>query len=301
MNLTTLNTLFSNFSSHKLKSFTKNHLAHANESYIVATSDSQKYVIKILKVQGVESARIESLIQQKVHEARIITPRYLPLKDGEIVGNIKGINFTISDFINGSRDTHVSPGLFFSMGATMARLHQSLEGLIVPSNGAQWLAQGNIQRDLRGYKGNLKAGLSLTLYENLELLSYDLPKSVIHGDLTFNNIFTVADQVTAIFDFETAENAPRVLDIARTFLSLRREVKYPAEIILMNLINGYNSTALFQLTKSELSHLESAINYAAIACAIWCANHNQEDATRIYMHLAKETEEVVRFTLSCIR
>lgn len=301
MNFATLNMLFNSFSSHKLESFTKNSLAYANESYIVTTDNKRKYVIKILKTQGAEGARVEALIQQKVYEADIVTPRYLSLKNGEIVGEVSGIKFTVSDYIIGSRDKHISPELFFSMGATMAKFHRSLEGVTIPPNNAQWLAQTNIQRDFREYNGNFKAELSIALHENLNLPALDLPTSVIHGDFTFNNIFTIQNRVTAVFDFETAQNTARVLDIARTFLSLRREVEYPADVILANLISGYNSAAQSRLTKAEITHLGDAIKYAAIACAIWCANHDQEYATEVYMGLSKETKEVVNSTIILAR
>lgn len=296
MNLATLNDLFGNFSSQTLTSFTKNNLAYANESYIVTTDRNHKYVIKVLKTQGAESASVEALIQQKVYDAGIVTPRYIPLRNGDIVGRVRGINFTVSEYITGGRDTVSSPKLFLSMGSVMAKIHQSLDGVSIPVNRAQWLAQENVKRDLQEYTGALKAELTGALNAALSFLRHALPASGIHGDFTLSNIFTTKDSVAAVFDFETAENAPRILDIARTFLSLRRKVEYPAEVVLAKLIEGYRSTAQLPLTRVEFECLEGAINYTAAACAIWCANHDQEDAAKKYMLLAKETNGVVNNT-----
>lgn len=297
MNLATLNDLFSNFSSHALKSFTKNRLAHANESYIVTADNDHKYVIKILMTQGVESARVEALIQHRACRAGIVTPCYLPLKNGHVVGEAHGVNFTVSEYIIGGRDATISPQLFLSIGNVMAKIHQSLDGVIIPLNDAQWLAQTNVQRDFQGYSGTLKAELASALDKNPSFSADGLPASVIHGDLTLNNIFTNKDSVVAVFDFETAENAPRTLDIARTFLSLRRQVEYPAEVILAKLLKGYDAATDRSLTRMELERLNDAIKYVAVACAVWCASHKQEDGTKEYLRLSEEADEIVNNTI----
>lgn len=287
MNLASLNELFNDFSRQKLVSSVRNKLAKANESYIVTTTSKKKYVIKVLETQSVESLKVEASIQEKIIAGGIVSPRYLQLSNGEILGKKKDKFFAVSEYIDGKREASVVPRLFFEMGGTLAKIHQSLTAMTVPFNSAQWLCLDNARHELDIYSGPLKNDLSNLLNDNIGIFGCGLPESVIHGDLTFSNIFTSSDKVVAVFDFETSENTLRILDIARTYLSLRREVDFPSAMILKQLTDGYNAVATDPLTDLELINLRSAINYAAAACAVWCVNHDQDNSARAYLGIVK--------------
>lgn len=74
----------------------------------------------------------------------------------------------------------------------------------------------------------------------LELFESNLPKALIHGDLMLDNVFADGESVTAVFDFETVEYSYRILDVARSCLSLAYAGSLDDEEILRALWCGYD-------------------------------------------------------------
>jgi len=266
MNLPDLNRVFGEFSGDTLVAYRKNTLANANQLYIVTTASNKKYAIKFLETQNAEGAKSEITIQQKMRATSIRTPRYLPLKNREIVGTAGSKRFVVYKYVEGVQEKTATIQLIHDMGVTLAKIHQSIESVAVPFNGAQWLRLDNVRNEL-SHSSAFNRRLSEMLDENIHIFGSSLPQTVIHGDLTLNNLLTKNGKVTAIFDFETAEKTLRILDIARTFLSLTRTTEHTAKTILSKLSEGYNSAADIPLTKAELLNFKAAIRYVAVACA----------------------------------
>src|SRR5439155_12843856 len=109
------------------------------------------------------------------------------------------------------------------LGATLARIHTSLHGMTIPSSDLQWLQPEHAERNVHAYSGPLQAKFAVLLQKGQELFEANLPKAVIHGDLMINNVFAADDKITVVFDLETVDHNYRVLDVARTFLSLQSE------------------------------------------------------------------------------
>lgn len=287
MDLTHLDQIFKQFSQDELVEFTRNKLANANELYTIRTVDNQKYVIKFLETQSIESVETEVVIHERIRATGINIPHYLELSDGNVIGRDGDRSFVLYKYLDGKQETHAARPLFSEIGATLAKIHSSLEGVVVPSNESQWLSLANARHDLLNYSGGLKETLRKLLEDNINIFQHELPQSVVHGDLTISNILTGSDKVVAVFDFETAENTLRILDVARTFLSLRRTAEEPAEIILADLINGYNSATRSPITKPETHYFWTAVNYVAAACSAWCVTHKQDSSAEAYMRIIK--------------
>jgi Ser/Thr protein kinase RdoA (MazF antagonist) len=74
---------------------------YANESHLVELANGDRIVVRILKLTTPERARQEVSIQQALISAGMTTPVSQTLKDGDIVGEVNGLPFTISHMIEG--------------------------------------------------------------------------------------------------------------------------------------------------------------------------------------------------------
>jgi len=285
MDLAFLDSLFHQYSDDDLVNYKRNETAFANEAYVITTKADKRYVVRLLKTQSPESARVEATLQAQLKRAGLGTPQYLRLKNGEVVSNYGGRDFTIAEFMVGGHPKTISPKLVANFGATLARIHTSLHGMMIPTSDLQWLRPEYAQRDFHAYSGSLKARFAALLQKGQELFQSNLPKAVIHGDLIGNNIFAADDTITVVFDFETVDYNYRVLDVARTLLSLQSETPDGLNNTLNALIQGYNAQSSNALTQAETDSLHLAIQFTAAACGLWCATHGAEQSAEKYANL----------------
>lgn len=282
-----LNDLFHEYSPIDVVSATTSEEAFANEVFDITTSDDQRYFLKVLKKQHADAIAHEVEMQKLLREAGISTPEYLEITPGQYVGQHETERFLLSRYIPGSSPKSVSSKLIRSFGATLARLHDALEGVSVPANDMQWLNPEKVKADVVSYDGEVRSDLDTLLEHGLPLFDQDLPRAVTHGDLWMSNVFAEDDEITTVFDLETAEEAPRIIDLARTYTSLRFNSEYTADEVLSGLVDGYNSVAKQQLTTAEVTNLNQAIAFVCGACATWHA----VNGTRYrdpYIRLGKE-------------
>jgi Ser/Thr protein kinase RdoA (MazF antagonist) len=282
-----LNQLFHSYSPNELESVERNSAAYANEVYDLTDSDGQKYVMRVLKIQDPASVNLEAHMQTMLNASGIRTPQYLEFGDHNYVGEQNGHHFTLSKYIEGNAPTTASPELVRDFGVLLARFHGCLSGLTIPPNKMQWFDPKIAQKDLDSYNGPLKDRLTSLVKKGDQLLSLGLPEAVIHGDLWLSNTFAKDDKVTAVFDFETAQNTARIIDLARTYTSMRRETNLDAQQIIDFLLNGYDSTASLPLTQAEKDNFRLAIAYVSGVVAAWHAA-NGTRYTGPYIEIGEE-------------
>ena len=271
LNSTELNKLFHIYSDSELTQVERNGAAFANDVYDLTDSNGLRYVMRVLKIQDPATVNLEARMQTMLNIAGIRTPQYLELSDNNFVGEQNGHSFTLSRRIEGKAPTSVTTELVFDFGATLARIHDCLRGVKILPNKMQWFNPAIAQEDLNVYDGPLKEKLVMLVGKVDVLLSSGLPEAVIHGDLWLSNTFAENDRVTAVFDFETAQNTARIIDLARTYTSMRRETDFPAQKIIDQLIEGYDSAANIPLTQIEKDKLKLAIAYVSGVVAAWHA------------------------------
>ncbi|MDQ5972461.1 MAG: homoserine kinase type [Patescibacteria group bacterium] len=269
-----LNQLFHSYVDDELVSSERNPDAFANDVYNLTDMNGQRYVMRVLKTQLPETVQVEAAMQIRLAEAGVRTPAYIELEGGGFVGMHDGTSFTLSKRIEGEAPKSASLELVADFGATLAKLHNSLEGMDVPPSKMQWFNLNNAEEDLAAYDGPLKDKLTNLIENGKSLFELDLPKSVTHGDLWLGNVFADGDKVTAVFDLETAENTYRIIDLARTYLSMRMETEYSSQELIDKLLDGYNAAAKEPLTAEERKAFGLAVAYAAGVCATWNAAHN---------------------------
>lgn len=268
-----LNAIFGEYLPETLVSAIRSTEAFANEVYEVTDSGGQRYFIKILNAQLSEAIEIEAEMQQRLLAHGVTTPEYLEVQHGKHVGDHDGVRFTLSRYIPGESPKSVTPELIQSLGATLAKLHEALMGTEVPPSIMQWLNLERVERDLAGYDGPMKVALQQLVEGGKVIFERGLPTTVIHGDLWLSNVFADNDKITAVFDLETAEETVRIIDLARTYTSLRFNSDYSAEEVTKQLFEGYDSVAVRPLTADERESFNLAIQYVAGACATWHAVH----------------------------
>lgn len=268
------------YSDEAVAGFVRNKTALANQCYIVDTESGHRFALRILVTQPPDNARREADLQARLASSGIDTPRYLVLRNGELVGEHGGAHFTIARFIGGKHPTTVTPELAQSFGETLARLHLAFEGVELPPSQLQWLTMKNVQAELGACSGPLRDRFD-ALLRQAELPS-TLPRAVLHGDLSMSNVFADMSKVEVVFDLETVEENYRVLDLARTYLSLAMADGDP-DIVRQRLFHGYDEVARAAITDDERTNFDNAIRYTAVACAAWCANHGAESFAVDYM------------------
>lgn len=286
-----LNQLFHSYSQEELTSTERNGAAFANDVYNLTAYDGQKYVMRVLKDQLPETVQLEAAMQVRLATGGINTAHYLQLPNGSFVGEENDVHFTLSKHIDGETPTSASLGLVTDFGATLAKLHTCLDGLTVTPSKMQWFDPNNAQEDLNTYEGEYKDRLASLVGKNTQLFNLELPKSVIHGDLWLGNVFAEGNRVTAVFDMETAEYTYRMIDLARTYLSMRLETQYPAQDLVDKLIEGYNSSTPAPITQQERDSFGLTIAYASGVCATWHALHNTE-YTEDYLGFGETAEQL---------
>ncbi|HSX07536.1 MAG TPA: phosphotransferase [Candidatus Saccharimonadales bacterium] len=282
--LSQLNELFHAYTSEDLAHAERNPAAYANDVYNLVTKGGQKYVMRILKEQRPETVAFEAFMQTKLAAAGIASPHYLQFPGGNFVGEHDGTYFTLSKFIAGHTPTSASLDLVADLGATLANLHDCLAGVQIPPSSMQWLDPKNAQASLDSYHGVYKERLTALIGKHQRLFALQLPRAIIHGDLQLQNVFAANHKVTAVFDLETAENTYRIIDLARTYLSLRMDTSLDPNKLIEHLFAGYDSMARIPLTPEERSNFGLATDYVRGVCATWHALHDTE-YTDMYLGL----------------
>lgn len=282
-----LNYLFHTYSDSDLMHVELNGAAFANEVYNLTDSTGQEYVMRLLKSQDSKIVNLVAHMQIILNAVGIRTPQYLDFGDNNFVGEQNEHRFTLSIRIEGKAPTTVTPELVLDFGATLARIHNCLKGVVVPPNKMQWFNPEIAQADLDAYDGPLKNKLTMLVGKGYKLLSLGLPEAVIHGDLWLSNTFAEKDKVTAVFDFDTAQNTARIIDLARTYTSMRRESALPAAQIIDHLTNGYDSVATNLLTQIEKDNFNLAIAYVSGVLAAWHAANDRRYAGQ-YIEIGEE-------------
>lgn len=285
-----INDLFHEYSSEDVISASKSDEAFASDVYDIVTSRQQRYFLKILRSQRAEAIESEVLMQKRLLSAGIATPEYIEITPGSYIGVHGNERFLLSRYIPGTSPKVVSPTLMKSLGATLAKLHNCLAGLVVPGNDMQWLNPTKVSKDVDSYDGPAKESLKSLLDYGSAIFSANLPRAMTHGDLWLSNVFAENDEVTTVFDLETAEETVRIVDIARTYTSIRFNSDYSLDEVVDSLIAGYDSAANQKLTPEELSNIKRAIVYVCAACAVWHAVHGTR-YTDPYIEFANEILE----------
>lgn len=266
-----LNQLFHQYSELEIVQSHRNNAAFANDVYELSDSNDDRYVLRVLRLQLPETVTMEAALQDRLKASNINTPHYIKFANGSYVGEVDEMRFTLSQYIEGEVPQIATLELIHSLGTITSQMHQAWQGATIPRSKMQWLHPENAQNALDEYDGKYKSALTRLINVKDTLFSLSLPETVIHGDLWLGNVFAEGNKVTAVFDLETAQFGIRLLDLGRTYVSMRLETDYLPEIILRQLFDGYDITAKNPLTKVEKDNFGLVVAFVSGVCAVWHA------------------------------
>ena len=248
---------------------------YANESHRVELADGERIVVRILKLTTPERARQEVSIQHALVNAGITTPVSQTMNNGDVVGEIDGYAFTISQLIEGQHPQVVNEDLVIEFGRLLARFHNATQQLDIA--GSSWLSEPTISQEIAAVDDpTMRLRLQQMRVDVLHFYDAGLPLANIHGDMWASNVFAENGRITAVFDLETTEKTWRVLDIGRTAIDPALEMKATSvPDILEMLRDGYEEVD--DLTDKEQDALPNAFRLAAVACSAWHYNNGFQD------------------------
>lgn len=245
-------------------------------------------MLRTLVRQSPEGAEAELRIQQILNENGVTTPLYIESQNGRVVVSAYEQHFVLSRRIPGSPQAEDTLRLAEDMGVTLAKMHKYLGGLQIPQNRQQWFNPTNAEYQLYKYVGPDKEFIKAKTHEHSFILDKHLPRALTHGDFHTNNIFSLNDRVTTVFDFESAEYTVRILDIARLYLTYIKVTDLEPQKVLVAILDGYNGEAELPLTHEEITELTNAFVYVALVSSVSIYNHGNTPSSAKYLEIAKQ-------------
>ncbi len=172
----------------------------------------------------------------------------------------------VKRFIPGEVIQVLNNEMLFHAGAMMANLHKIPAPAYLNKEhpyGKQFFSSvvgKNIDKKYENWLEKRVGFLNQSISENL-------PTSLIHGDLFFDNILFKDDKLNAFIDFEEACHYYRVFDIGMGIVGLTTENEEVNLAKAKNFLQGYQDVT--RLEEIEKMSLKLFIEYAAMATSYW--------------------------------
>ncbi len=239
----------------------------ANSSfYLVA--EAGEYVATITR-SGIktdqETINLITLLQY-LKEEGFSTTQVVSTKTGEYLIKVKEGSFFLKKYIPGMVIRDLQPVHLQKIGAQMAQLHN-----IAPPE----FLDNQFSYGIERFNDVILCGLpdpfvhwlrEMRLYIQ-SFLSHKLPKSLIHGDIFFDNVI-IDNRDLTITDFEEACYHYRVFDLGTTIAGTCTDSAGEIRLeLVQGLLKGYQSTN--QLTKLEKFSMKAFAVYGAAVAAFW--------------------------------
>lgn len=239
---------------------------YENTNYLV-TSENNKYILCICEQKSEQEAEELARLLNHLEAKKFNTSKIIPAANGDLTIIWKEKPVMLRSFIEGDVIEDLSPQLLNLIGNELAKLHQ----INAPEYLPKQLNYGKEQfANVKKYAANSEfdGWLEKVMEYMSPYLVLDLPLSLIHSDVFWDNVIICEDESSvAIMDFEEATNYYRVFDIGMTIIGTcadgdtikLEKVKY--------LLNGYLSQT--QLTSDEINSLKAFTIYAGASMTYW--------------------------------
>jgi homoserine kinase type II len=201
------------------------------------------------------------LTDQGIRTSRVVVPPEEPIV---ILRDDKPV--MMKRYVDGGITANLTGKLLVQLGEEMARLHE----IPAPSYLPQSFPYG------RSYfpdvtSSNLDHTYTDWLSEKNNYLQkcipQQLPMTLIHGDVFFDNIIVQGDQLMAIIDFEEACHYYRCFDLAMVIVGACRDRQGISFEKAGQFIRGYQKET--NLPSIERESLKAFAVYAAVATSFW--------------------------------
>ena len=293
--------ILAKFDIHNISSFELLSGGSENTNYLVK-SKKGKYVLCIFEQKTVKNAKNLAHLLKHLEINNFNTSKIIYTSDSESVIIWKDKPIIIKTFIEGGIRKDLPPNLLKLIGKELAKLHQ----INTPEYLSNQLNYGKEQfANVKKYSANSEFDIWLKniLEYILPYLKLNLPKSIIHSDVFWDNVIIGGDDNSAtIIDFEESVNYYRLFDIGMTIIGICGEEKIINLEKIKYLLDGYQSEV--QLLKDEINSLKAFTIYAGASMAFWrhqnfnYVNPNSEMSNH-YMKLKVLVDDIVKQADDC--
>ena len=293
--------ILAKFDIHNISSFDLLIGGSQNTNYLV-NSENGKYVLCIFEQKTEKNVKELAHLLKHLEINNFNTSKLICTSVNESVIIWKNKPIMIKAFIEGKIRKDFPSHLLKLIGKELAKLHQ----IIVPGYLSKQLNYGKEQfSNVKKYSANSE--FDIWLKNILEYISpylkLNLPKSIIHSDVFWNNVIIGEDDNTAtIIDFEESVNYYRLFDIGMTIIGTCGEEKIINMEKIKHLLDGYQSEV--QLLEDEINSLKAFTIYAGASMTFWRhQNFNyiipSAEMSNHYMKLKVLVDDIAKQTDDC--
>ncbi|MBT3588135.1 MAG: homoserine kinase [Flavobacteriaceae bacterium] len=258
--------ILAKFDIHNISSFELLGGGSENTNYLVK-SENGKYVLCIFEQKTEKNAKDLAHLLKHLEKNNFNTSKLMYNSDSEPVIIWKDKPIIIKTFIEGKIRNDLSPHLLKMIGKELAKLHQ----INAPEYISDQLNYGKEQFvNVKKYSANSEFDIWLkNILEYIDpYLKLNLPKSIIHSDVFWDNVIVGEnDNSATIIDFEESVNYYRLFDIGMTIIGICGEEKVINMEKTKHLLDGYQSEV--QLLEEEINSLKAFTIYAGASMTFW--------------------------------
>lgn len=235
-----------------------------NSSYLLYTNQG-KYVLTIFEISMARVAKMGKLLLW-LEDHDFPGVRVLPQTTGELTMAYLEKPIMLKHYIEGQVCKNLDNTMLEQIGETMARLHQISAPDYLPNGYAYNMrafsnAIGQeIDPEFETWLGNKFSYL-------IQHIPPELPRSLIHADLFYDNVLFQGKNLRALIDFEDACYDYRVFDLGMGIFGLCTNDNKILFEKARAFIKGYQKQN--QLKDQEIDSLKLFVEYAAIGIAYW--------------------------------
>jgi len=258
--------ILAKFDIHNISSFELLSGGSENTNYLVK-SENGKYVLCIFEQKTEKNAKDLAYLLKHLEINNFNTSKLMHNSDSESVIIWKDKPIIIKTFIEGKIRNDLSPHLLKLIGKELAKLHQ----INAPEYISDQLNYGKEQFvNVKKYSANSEFDIWLkNILEYIDpYLKLNLPKSIIHSDVFWDNVIIGEnDNSATIIDFEESVNYYRLFDVGMTIIGICGEEKFINMEKVKHLLEGYQSEV--QLLEDEINSLKAFTIYAGASMTFW--------------------------------
>lgn len=237
-----------------------------NTNYKLQTSTGD-FVLTVCEQKTLVEAQQLTELLAHLEQNDFATSKVLSNNEGQLVTHWEAKPVMIKNHLPGSIRKKISQPELISLGQQLAKLHLIKPPAYLKHN-LTFGKESFKQIEIYDANSDFQRWLYLIRSEIQERIKQDLPRSLIHGDVFFNNVIIDDNKETAtIMDFEEACYYYRVFDIGMTLVGLCDKSNRLNVNSAQNVLAGYQQVS--HLDEYEKQSLQSFAAYAAAATAFW--------------------------------
>jgi len=236
-----------------------------NSNYCVETS-SGKYVLTLCDQKSLKHTTDLANLLVYLTDHGIRTSRVVVPPKGPVVVLHDEKPVMLKRHIDGDIAANLSGELLVQLGEEIARLHDISAPSFLPESfpyGRSYFSEV-INSDLDHAYVDWLSEKSSYLQKRIP---QNLPMTLIHGDVFFDNIIVKDDQLMAIIDFEEACHYYRGFDLGMVIVGTCRDRQGICFEKARRFIRGYQNNGTLQSVEREC--LKAFAVYAAVATSFW--------------------------------